>query len=87
MSTPATIGPIAEPTSPTPDQIPDALARSSGGKASFTIDSDVVKIVPPPSPCTRRATIRNVALDAKPQRIDPTTNRHDADERHLPTAR
>ncbi len=74
VSNPATIGPTAEPTSPTPDHMPRALARSSGGNALFTIDSDVVKITPAPRPWTRRAAIRKMSLVANPQAIDPPTN-------------
>ena len=49
---PARKGPSAEPARPTPDQMPSALARSSGSKALFTIETDTVKMIPPPTPCT-----------------------------------
>jgi hypothetical protein len=53
--------------------MPSALARSSCGNALFTIDTETVKIAPPPMPCTTRAQIRKMSVGAAPQPIEPTT--------------
>src|SRR6266540_7078061 len=68
-------GPSADPASPTPDQMPRAFARSSGSKALFTIETDTVKMIPPPTPCTIRAAMRKRMVGAPAHAAEAPTNR------------
>ena len=74
VSKPATNGPSADPIRPTPDQIPSACARSSGGNALFTTETEVAKMVPPPTPWSTRAPMRKMSLSATMHSAEPTTN-------------
>ena len=73
VRTPATNGPMAEPVAPMPDQMPMAAARLSAGKALLTTERAVANIVPPPTPCTRRATMSWAGLWANPHTADAKT--------------
>ena len=83
---PPTSGPNASAIAETPAQMPIAVPRCRGGNVAVMIDSVAGFISAAPTPCTTRAPIRTLALDAKPQKNDGRGEDDEADDEDAPPA-